>query len=108
MYNECECVGGVRISVGDLNMRIPANFLCVQKLLKPGGEMYFSDVYSTRRVPKSLREDKVLLLHHAPSAHPHSAPPPLQVLWGECISGALYWNVSSCVANALTNVCIPS
>lgn len=42
------------------------------KLLKPGGEMYFSDVYSTRRVPKALREDRVL--------------------WGECISGALYWN----------------
>lgn len=41
-------------------------------LLKPGGEMYFSDVYATRRVPKALREDKVL--------------------WGECISGALYWN----------------
>jgi ubiquinone/menaquinone biosynthesis C-methylase UbiE len=42
------------------------------KLLKPGGEMYFSDVYSDRRVPKHLREDRVL--------------------WGECLSGALYWN----------------
>merc|ERR1712217_987079 len=31
-----------------------------------------SDVYSDRRVPQSLREDAVL--------------------WGECISGALYWN----------------
>lgn len=41
-------------------------------LLKPGGELYFSDVYSNRRVPKSLQED--------------------QVLWGECLSGALYWN----------------
>lgn len=41
-------------------------------LLKPGGEMYFSDVYSDRRIPKSLKED--------------------QVLWGECLSGALYWN----------------
>ena len=41
-------------------------------LLKPGGELYFSDVYADRRVPKSLREDPVL--------------------WGECISGALYWN----------------
>ena len=29
--------------------------------------------YSDRRVPKELREDAVL--------------------WGECISGALYWNV---------------
>eukprot|EP00933_Yihiella_yeosuensis_P060263 TRINITY_DN6258_c1_g1_i1.p1 TRINITY_DN6258_c1_g1~~TRINITY_DN6258_c1_g1_i1.p1 ORF type:complete len:361 (-),score=72.02 TRINITY_DN6258_c1_g1_i1:101-1183(-) len=42
------------------------------RLLKPGGELYFSDVYSDRRVPKALREDPVL--------------------WGECISGALYWN----------------
>lgn len=41
-------------------------------LLKPGGELYFSDVYANRRVPKSLQED--------------------QVLWGECLSGALYWN----------------
>lgn len=41
-------------------------------LLKPGGEMYFSDVYSDRRIPKSLQQD--------------------QVLWGECLSGALYWN----------------
>jgi len=42
------------------------------KLLKPGGEVYFSDVYANRRVPVSLQRD--------------------QVLWGECISGALYWN----------------
>jgi len=42
------------------------------RILKPGGEMYFSDVYSNRRVPQSLRDDPVL--------------------WGECLSGALYWN----------------
>mmetsp|Transcript_74168 Transcript_74168/g.204697 ORF Transcript_74168/g.204697 Transcript_74168/m.204697 type:complete len:354 (-) Transcript_74168:91-1152(-) len=42
------------------------------RLLKPGGELYFSDVYADRRVPQTLREDPVL--------------------WGECISGALYWN----------------
>ena len=41
-------------------------------LLKPGGEMYFSDVYSDRRVPVSLQKH--------------------EVLWGECLSGALYWN----------------
>ena len=41
-------------------------------LLKPGGEMYFSDVYSDRRIPMHLQKDKVL--------------------WGECLSGALYWN----------------
>ena len=41
-------------------------------LLKPGGELYFSDVYASRRVPQVLRDDPVL--------------------WGECLSGALYWN----------------
>jgi len=42
------------------------------RLLKPGGELYFSDVYASRRVPQELRDD--------------------EVLWGECLSGALYWN----------------
>ncbi len=42
------------------------------RLLKPGGEMYFSDVYSDRRVPEPLTKDPVL--------------------HGECLSGALYWN----------------
>lgn len=42
------------------------------QLLKPGGEMYFSDVYADRRVPVALQKDPIL--------------------WGECLSGALYWN----------------
>ena len=42
------------------------------RLLKPGGEMYFSDVYADRRIPKALSEDPAL--------------------YGECLSGALYWN----------------
>jgi len=42
------------------------------KLLKNGGEFYFSDVYSDRRVPADLKKDPVL--------------------YGECLSGALYWN----------------
>lgn len=41
-------------------------------LLKVGGELYFSDVYATRRMPARLQED--------------------EVLWGECISGAMYWH----------------
>jgi SAM-dependent methyltransferase len=41
-------------------------------LLKPGGEMYFSDVYADRRVPAELAADPVL--------------------YGECLAGALYWN----------------
>jgi SAM-dependent methyltransferase len=42
------------------------------RVLKPGGELYFSDVYADRRVPAELVEDPVL--------------------YGECLSGALYWN----------------
>ena len=42
------------------------------QLLKTGGEMFFSDVYSDRRIPQSLQKDPVL--------------------WGECLSGAMYWN----------------
>lgn len=44
----------------------------VKRLLKPGGEFYFSDVYADRRVPTALVNDPVL--------------------YGECLSGALYWN----------------
>lgn len=44
----------------------------VQRLLKPGGEFYFSDVYADRRVPDAVRLDPVL--------------------YGECLGGALYWN----------------
>jgi SAM-dependent methyltransferase len=41
-------------------------------LLKPGGELYFSDVYADRRVPAELAADPVL--------------------YSECLAGALYWN----------------
>lgn len=42
------------------------------KVLKPGGELYFSDVYTDTDLPEEVRKDKVL--------------------WGECISGALHWS----------------
>jgi SAM-dependent methyltransferase len=42
------------------------------RLLKPGGELYFSDVYADRRIPAPLASDPLL--------------------YGECLSGALYWN----------------
>lgn len=48
-----------------------AVFRTAHRLLKPGGELYFSDVYADRRVPSHLLEDPVL--------------------HGECLSGALYW-----------------
>ena len=40
------------------------------RVLKSGGELYFSDVFSGRRIPEGLREDPVL--------------------HGECLGGALY------------------
>ncbi|MEM9176178.1 MAG: methyltransferase domain-containing protein [Myxococcota bacterium] len=49
----------------------PAVFGAAHRLLRPGGELYFSDVYADRRVPQALVEDPVL--------------------YGECLSGALYW-----------------
>ncbi len=40
------------------------------RVLKPGGELYFSDVFASRRIPENLKEDPTLL--------------------GECLGGALY------------------
>lgn len=48
-----------------------AVFGAAHGLLKPGGELYFSDVYADRRVPNALRRDPVV--------------------HGECLGGALYW-----------------
>ena len=45
-------------------------FAEIFRVLKPGGELYFSDVFADRRIPKHLAEDPVLL--------------------GECLGGALY------------------
>lgn len=42
------------------------------RVLKQGGEFYFSDVYCDRRLPNSLARDREL--------------------YGECLGGALYWN----------------
>lgn len=43
----------------------------IYNLLKEGGEFYFSDVYSDRRIPEELKQNKVL--------------------YGECLGGALYF-----------------
>ena len=45
-------------------------FAEIFRVLKPGGELYFSDVFADRRIPPALRSDPVLL--------------------GECLAGALY------------------
>uniref|UniRef100_A0A096P6G3 Arsenite methyltransferase n=1 Tax=Papio anubis TaxID=9555 RepID=A0A096P6G3_PAPAN len=41
------------------------------RVLKHGGELYFSDVYTSLELPEEIRTHKVL--------------------WGECLGGALYW-----------------
>lgn len=64
----------------NLAMDKPAVLREAYRLLKPGGEMYFSDVYADRRVPEALRADPVL--------------------YGECLSGALYWNDFEYMARA--------
>ncbi len=48
----------------------PAVLREIFRVLRPGGELYFSDVFALRRVPEELRADPVL--------------------YGECLSGALY------------------
>ncbi|KAF1557352.1 Arsenite methyltransferase, partial [Eudyptula albosignata] len=41
------------------------------RVLKPGGEMYFSDIYASQRLSEAVRKHRVL--------------------WGECLAGAPYW-----------------
>ena len=34
--------------------------VCVCACVQPGGEMYFSDIYSNQAIPEVLRKNKVL------------------------------------------------
>lgn len=43
----------------------------IVRVLKPGGELYFSDVFTSRRLPAALKQDPVF--------------------HGECLGGAWYW-----------------
>ncbi|HXP97566.1 MAG TPA: methyltransferase domain-containing protein [Telmatospirillum sp.] len=45
-------------------------FAEIFRVLKPGGELFFSDVFASRRLPPALREDRLLV--------------------GECLGGATY------------------
>lgn len=48
----------------------PQLFAEIFRVLKPGGELYFSDIFSDRRVPEGFYDDPILR--------------------GECLSGAMY------------------
>lgn len=53
----------------------------VYRVLKEGGEFFFSDVYVDRRLPAWAKEDPILL--------------------GECLGGALYWKDFERLANRI-------
>jgi len=56
--------------VVNLSPRKEALFREIFRVLKPGGELYFADIFSGRRVPAPLQKDPILL--------------------GECLGGAIY------------------
>jgi arsenite methyltransferase len=56
----------------NLSVDKPAVLRGAFDLLKPGGEIYFADVYSDRRLSETIKSDPML--------------------YGECLGGALYWN----------------
>ncbi len=56
--------------VFNLSANKPKLFSEIFRVLKPGGELYFSDVFADRRLSKEIQNDPIL--------------------WGECLGGALY------------------
>lgn len=66
--------GSIDVVTSNCVLNLVANKLTVLKevhrVLKQGGELFFSDVFCDRRVDEAAKKDKVL--------------------WGECLSGALY------------------
>jgi SAM-dependent methyltransferase len=67
-YNSIDLV--VSNCVTNLSPNKERVFSEIFRVLKPGGELYFSDVFANRRIPEPLTEDPVLL--------------------GECLGGAMY------------------
>ncbi len=66
--------GSIDVVVSNCVLNLAPNkervFAEIFRVLKPGGELYFCDVFSGRRVPEPLKTDPLLL--------------------GECLGGALY------------------
>jgi ubiquinone/menaquinone biosynthesis C-methylase UbiE len=65
----------------NLSANKKAVFKEIFRVLKPGGELYFSDVFADRRIPEALKTDAVLL--------------------GECLGGAMYTEDFRRVLNTL-------
>lgn len=91
LEGELESLGALDLEPGSFDVIVsncvinlcvdkPAVFREAFRLLRPGGELYFSDVYADRRVPAALVEDPVL--------------------YGECLGGALYWGDFQRIARA--------
>lgn len=77
--NTCHLLAGIKDATVDVVISNCVINLCADKnavfreiwrVLRPGGELYFSDVFTDRRVPDSAKADKVI--------------------WGECLAGAMY------------------
>ena len=66
--------GSIDVVVSNCVINLSPNkgtvFSEIFRVLRPGGELYFSDIFAGRRVPEGLREDPILQ--------------------GECLAGALY------------------
>ncbi|XP_032737090.1 arsenite methyltransferase isoform X4 [Lontra canadensis] len=56
------------------------------RVLKHGGELYFSDVYANLELPEEIRTHRIL--------------------WGECLGGALYWKDLAVLAQKI-GFCTP-
>ncbi|XP_059025030.1 arsenite methyltransferase isoform X2 [Mustela lutreola] len=56
------------------------------RVLKHGGELYFSDVYANLELPEEIRTHRIL--------------------WGECLGGALYWKDLAILAQKI-GFCTP-
>ena len=62
----------------------------VYRVLKPGGELYFSDVYASRRLPDELRDDPIL---HSECLGGAAYAPDFERLLARCGFERIVWTV---------------